>query len=55
MHQVDETPPPPEPAESFQTVSEPEPREVPPTPTTFGWLAGSSTDRTCWLGELASP
>jgi hypothetical protein len=44
MHQFVETPPPPEPAESFHTVSELALIDVPPTATTFGWLAGSSTE-----------
>jgi hypothetical protein len=43
MHHSDETPPPPAPLGSFQTLSELEPMEVPPTAMTFGWLAGSST------------
>jgi hypothetical protein len=48
-----ETPPPPAPVPSFQTSStggdvEPLPgvvMSVPPTPVTYGWLAGSRTAR----------
>jgi len=55
---LDETPPPPDPYLSFHTVSvEPLPnsdREVPPTPVTVGWLAGSSTSRPVWPSKLQS-
>jgi hypothetical protein len=50
-----DTPPPPAPPsvdfESFHTVSAVAPMEVPPTPITFGWLAGSSTDSESALGD----
>src|ERR1039457_6454610 len=54
MHQADDSPPPVAPscsAESFQTLSDVARIVVPPTPTTYGWLAGSSTARAAPSGE----
>src|SRR5262249_13676980 len=48
MHQSTDTPPPPAPADaedSFHAVSPEVPIDVPPTPRTYGWLAGSLTAR----------
>src|SRR5262245_35014353 len=57
MHQPADKPPPPAPLLPFQTVSPDAPMDVPPTPTTNGWLAGSATARLALLQAVdpASP
>src|SRR5215469_10848552 len=57
MHQPADRPPPPAPPLPFQTVSPDGPMDVPPTPITNGWLAGSATARLAFLQAVdpASP